>query len=73
METAAEQPVVFGSQQFIDRVNLLCHCEIAKRLAREPERVLGVARETLARCLEEWEELIETRAAAQIILNNVLT
>ncbi len=80
MEAVAEQPVMLGSQQFIDRLNLLCHREIAKRLAREPERVLSIARSNLARwlkahergsaearCLEEWEQLLATRAVAQII------
>lgn len=80
METVAEKPVMFGSQQFIDRLNLLMHREIAQRLAREPERVLSIARSNLARwlkahergssearCLEEWEQILETRTIAQII------
>ena len=70
---------MLGSQQFIDRLNLLCHREIAKRLAREPERVLSIARGNLARwlkvhegsnasrALEEWLTLLETLTIPQLI------
>lgn len=79
MEAVEEQPVTLGSQQFIDRLNLLCHREIAKRLAREPERVLSIARSNLARwlkahegsntaqALEEWQTLLDSLTVPELI------
>jgi hypothetical protein len=80
METAAEQPVVFGSQQYIDRLTLMYHREVATRLAREPKRIIGIARSNLqrwlqayepgssdGRCLEEWQEILRTRTPAEVI------
>lgn len=74
------QPPPYGSQQFIDWVNLLYHQRIAELLRTEPERVISKACSNLARwlaahergsadarCLEEWEEILARCTVPELI------
>src|SRR5262245_44999194 len=80
MAEETKQPPPYGSQQFIDWVNLLYHQRIAELLRTEPERVVSKARSNLARwlrayergsadarCLEEWEEILAQRSVPELI------
>ena len=71
MTQRREQTISIDSQQFIDLMNLVYHCEVAARLLADPEAVLNRAHNNLqrwlsayepgesdARCLEEWQRLL---------------
>jgi hypothetical protein len=70
----------WGSHQFLDALALAYHRAVAMRLRAEPEAVIRVARENLARwlssgsfdagtaaSLHEWEELLDTSDSEQLI------
>lgn len=74
-----EKPPI-GSQQEIDELVLEYHRLIAARMIANPEAVIERARGNLkrwlanyergssdSRCLEEWEDLIETRSVDDLI------
>jgi hypothetical protein len=75
-----EQPSPLGSHQFLDKLALAYHREIAARLLTDSEAVLDRARRNLrrwlaahepgsaeARCLEEWQRLLETRSVDELV------
>lgn len=79
MAETTKPPPPYGSQQFIDWVNLLYHRRIAELLQAEPERVLGKARANLLRwlaayeagdsaadCLSEWLALLDVKNPAEL-------
>ena len=80
MALTTEQTVALGSHQFLDKVNLAYHQEIAARLRVTPEDILARARSNLkrwlvahagtgtGRALEEWQTLIETRTISELIV-----
>jgi frataxin-like iron-binding protein CyaY len=75
-----EQPSPVGSHQFLDKVSLAYHQEVAVRLRATPDVIIARARGNLqrwlaahepgaaeARCLEEWQYLLETRSISELI------
>lgn len=69
-----------GSHQFIDYFALICHLAVAERLRREPEAVIKIARENLARwkasgvfdkgellSLSEWEKILNEASVEELI------
>lgn len=75
-----EQSSPIGSHQFIDKLVLAYHREIAARLLASPDEVLSRARNNLkrwlaahepgsaeARCLEEWQRLLETKSVDELV------
>jgi frataxin-like iron-binding protein CyaY len=75
-----EQPAPIGSHQFVDKLALFYHYEIAKRLRTDPEFVIEKARSNLERwlathvagsaeayCLEEWKTLLDSKTVPELI------
>jgi hypothetical protein len=69
-----------GSHQFIDYFALACHRAVAERLRREPETIIKIARENLARwkasgvfdkgevlSLSEWEKILNESNVEELI------
>ena len=79
MANASVQPVPKDSHQFLDRLNLLYHREIAARLLADPEAVLNRARNNIERwmpvhvgsfsihALEEWRNLLNTKSISELV------
>lgn len=79
MIQTTKQPPPYGSQQYIDWVNLLYHRRIAELLLEEPEKVLNKARHNLWRwqrvhagtgseaAWEEWRTLLDTKPLTELI------
>jgi predicted DNA binding protein len=79
MIETTKQPPLYGSQQYIDWVNLLYHRRVAEHLLAEPEKVLNKARHNLARwknvhegtgseaAWEEWMRLLDTKSLAELV------
>jgi hypothetical protein len=79
MTNASIQAVPIDSHQFLDRLNLMYHLEIAKRLLAEPGPVLNRARSNIERwkpahagtfsahALEEWRILLDTKSVPELV------
>jgi hypothetical protein len=74
-----EQPAPIGSHQFVDKLALLYHYEIAERLRTDPDFVIEKARRNLDRwrpvhkgtgselALEEWRNLLNVKPVQELI------
>ena len=80
MPVITEQHAPLGSHQFLDKLALAYHEEIATRLLLTPETIMERARSNLrrwladhepgsgeARCFEEWQHLLATRTLSELI------